>query len=408
MADDQTDNWWPVSLSVADGQGYVQCLPDYFPFCGPGNDATAMREPLPIYFFAAVASILRSLEVAGLVQLFLQLLIIVVIHRMARELAGERTALIAAAIWAVYLPGLLVIPEIAGDVLATLTATLGFWFYLRAWRTEKPAHWALAGALMGLAVLSRSAVLVTTVPLFLALLWKVHRLDLGLNLKLGSVLAFVLALSFTLLPWAVRNEMVFHSPVIGSTLTGYNILRQNHQLPTNDPYRFINHTETVPVIHAALARHPELTGHENEAQVDRIYKTEGLAVIKANKMRYLLLCTYRFLPLWFNWGVYAAYGRTAGMFDYLMGTQQLALLVLALIGLWSAPKRGWLLAFCVAVFCLAHMAIIARLRYVIPVMPVVILFAAIAIDRFWSWIVRADRTGPADNGSSKQHFGILQ
>jgi hypothetical protein len=105
-------------------------------------------------------------------------------------------------------------------------------------------------------------------------------------------------------------------------------------------------------------------------------------------MRYLLLCTYRFLPLWFNWGVYAAYGRSAGMFDYLMGTQQLALLVLALIGLWSAPKRGWLLAFCVAVFCLAHMAIIARLRYVIPVMPVVILFAAIAIDRFWSWIVR--------------------
>lgn len=390
MADDQTDNWWPVSLSIADGRGFVQCLPDYFPFCGRGNNATAMREPLPIYFFAAVASIHRSLETAGIMQLILQLLVILAIHGMVRELAGERTALIAAAIWTVYLPGLLVIPEIAGDVIATLMATLGYGYYLRAWRTEKAAHWVLAGAFMGLAVLSRSALLAATVPLIVALLWKEYHLAHGLNRKLRNDMAFVLALSFTLLPWAVRNEMVFHSPVIGSTLTGYNLLRQNHQLPSDDPYRFVNHTETTPVIQAALARHPELTGHENEAQVDRIYKAEGWAIIKANKARYLVLCAYRFLPLWFNWGVNSAYGIRFGILDLLMATQQAMLLVFALIGLWSTPKRGWPLALSVAFFCLAYMAVITKLRYVIPVMPIVILFAAMAIDRFWSRIRKVD------------------
>ena len=401
MDNGQTDNWWPVSLSIVDGHGFVECIPDYFPFCGPGNEATAMREPLPVYFFAAVATVHRSLEAAGIVQLLLQLLIIVAIHGMVRELASERTALIAAAIWAIYLPGLLVVPDIAGDVLATLTATMGFWCYLRAWRTEKPAHWALAGVFMGLAMLSRSALLATFVPLLLALLWKVRRLDRGWLGELKIVSAFVFAFMLTTLPWAVRNERVFHTPVIGSTLTGYNILRQNHQLPGNDPYRFINHTETGPVIHAALARHPELTGHENEAQVDRIYKAEGLAVIKANKMRYLLLCTYRFLPLWFNWGVYAAYGRPLATLDYLMGAQQLVLLALALIGLWYMPKRGWPLALCVVAFCLSYMAIIARLRYLIPVMPVVILFASLAIDRFWSRIVKTDEVGAIGEGASQ-------
>jgi hypothetical protein len=76
ILDDQTSTWWPVSLSVADGQGFVGCLPQYFPFCGPGNDATAMREPVPVYFFAAVASIVHSLWAAALVQLLLQVLVI--------------------------------------------------------------------------------------------------------------------------------------------------------------------------------------------------------------------------------------------------------------------------------------------------------------------------------------------
>ena len=390
MADDQTNTWWPVSLSVADGHGYVECLPIYFPFCGPGDEASAMREPVPVYLFAAVAAMHRTLWAAGIVQLLLQLLVILVIHRMVLELAGERAALIAAGLWVLYLPGLLVLPQIAGDLVATLTMTLGLWCYLRAWRTGKTAQWALAGACMALAVLSRSAMLATALPLGLAALWNSWNTGARSFRVLRPVAVFALAWFLTMLPWLVRNERVFHQMVVGSTLTGYNILRHSHQLASDDPYRYINEDEARPVIYAALARHPELTGKENEAQVDRIYKAEGMAIVKANKARYIALSAYRFLPLWFNWGVYSAYGKPIGPLDYLMGAQQGVLLLLAVLGLRYEPRRGWPLALSVVILSLAYMAIVARMRYIIPVMPVVILFASIAVDRWWPRRMKAE------------------
>ena len=406
IADDQTETWWPVVLSVADGHGYVECLPMYFPFCGPGNDATAMREPAPIYLFAAVAAIHRSLWLAGIVQLVLHLLIILAIHRMVRELAGARAALIAAGIWAVYMPALLVLPQIAGDQVATLTMTLGLWCYLRAWRTGHIGQWILAGACMGLAVLSRSALLATIVPLTLALAWHMRSSSGTVGGRSKPLFAFILSWSMIMLPWLVRNQMVFHQPVVGSTLTGYNILRHNHQLPSDDPYRYINEVEARPVAYAALARHRELTGRENEAQVDRVYRTEGMAIIKANKAHYAVLCAYRFLPLWFNWKVYAAYGKETGVLDLLMLVQQALLLVLALLGLRYAPRRAWPLVFCVLVLSMAYMAIVARLRYVIPVMPVVILLAAIALDRWLPQRLRARRKLDSDPGQQRS-FHLL-
>lgn len=379
--DDQTNTWWPVSTSVANGEGFVECLPIYFPFCGPGNEATAMREPLPVFLFAGVVALHGSLWEAGLLQWAMQLLVILVIYRFTKELAGQRAGLIAAGLWVLYLPGWLVLPQIAGDVVATLMVTTGLWCYARAWRSGRPLHWALAGACLGLAVLSRSALLVLSLPLGLGVLGLAWRSG-ARNLALVRPLAiFALAWALVMLPWAIRNRMVFDQVVIGSTLTGYNVLRHNHQVAGGGPFHFVNEDEGRPLVLAALARHPELTGQENEAQVDRVYKAEGMAIVQANKARYVALSAYRFLPLWFNWGVYRAYGKALGPFDHGMALEQAALLLLGLAGAWKAPRRSWPMALGVVMFSLAYMAIVARLRYLLPVMPVVVFFAAIALAR---------------------------
>src|SRR5258706_15236621 len=51
----QTERWWPVVTNLLDGHGYVECIPEYFPFCGPSNQVTGMVEPVPVLTFAAVA-----------------------------------------------------------------------------------------------------------------------------------------------------------------------------------------------------------------------------------------------------------------------------------------------------------------------------------------------------------------
>ena len=54
----------------------------------------------------------------------------------------------------------------------------------------------------------------------------------------------------------------------------------------------------------------QLTGTENEAQMDSFYFANALHLIFQYPGNYLKLSVYRFLPLWFDTGVKAAYGQS--------------------------------------------------------------------------------------------------
>jgi hypothetical protein len=184
-----------------------------------------------------------------------------------------------------------------------------------------------------------------------------------------------------LAPWMLRNRQVFGQWVVGSTLTGYNVLRHNHHLGSDDLYRYIAAEEAEPVTRGVLDQHTELTGRENEAQVDQVYRAEGKERIAAHRLDHLKLSLWRAIPLWTNWGVNQAYGEDWGKSDSLMLLEQVFLLVFFLVGLRMLGTKGWLPAALVGIFCLSHMLVVARMRYLIPLMPIVIGVAAMALDR---------------------------
>ena len=63
------------------GEGYISCKTNYFPFCGPDNQVTAMREPLPVLAFASIALVTNeSLLAAAALRAALHFLVIVVLQ----------------------------------------------------------------------------------------------------------------------------------------------------------------------------------------------------------------------------------------------------------------------------------------------------------------------------------------
>lgn len=179
--------------------------------------------------------------------------------------------------------------------------------------------------------------------------------------------------------WIIRNTIVFERPVIGSTLSGYYLYRQNHTLPTDDYFRFVSGGEFLPVIHEMVSRRPELTGSENEAQMNEVYMQEGIQIIKAYPLRYLALSAYRFTMLWFNWRVNEVYGKVNTAGDYVMVIQHLFLLAGGLIGLRGRFQQVWPLVLSVFAFSGLYMAVMAHLPYIIPVVPGLVALSAIAI-----------------------------
>ena len=380
----ETTSWWGITLNLVRGYGYSLCNQYYFPFCSADASATAMREPAPIMLFAGVALLFKeSLLAAGVAELILLIGVMVTLFFLTREWTGSSFAgFLSAIIWGIYPRSMPLISQVSGDLLAGLGVTFGILFTMRARKTDQIRDWLLAGLGLGIAVMSRSAMLIVALTVIAGLV--VERWDLRRNFRewiRPSLLTFAVVL-IIMTPWIIRTKLVFGRPLIGSSLVGYNIYRHNYMLGTNDYFRNVGNDESWAAIQALVARRTDLLGTENEAQMDLIYREEGLKIIKANPVHYALLSGYRFFMLWFDWRVSEAFGYSMGLVEYAIALLQLTLLIFVFIGVKNNLRETWPLWASLILVTISYMAVNSRMHYTIPIMPLVISLASAGVLRF--------------------------
>ena len=118
--------------------------------------------------------------------------------------------------------------------------------------------------------------------------------------------------------------------------------------------------------------------------MDVVYRGEALRVIRSHPVRYVELSAFRFLMLWFDWGVKEVYRQQPTTGDYATMVQHGLLLVGGAIGLRFRWRRGWPLALSVAVFSLVYMAVMAQMLYIVAVVPLLVALSAIACTEIWA------------------------
>jgi hypothetical protein len=373
------DGTWLIAQNLVDGKGYVVCSQDYFPLCGPKNQQTAMRLPFPVLLMAAVMLFSTSHVAGVMVQGMLYLGTLWVVYASLKH-HDRRVALLAAFLWVVSIPVIHSLDTDGGGMAAAFFFSSGMLYFQRGRQTSSLVPWLLVGGFLGLAAQSRAVMLGVFVVLLLGLLWERRQgIRRGLRAFVCPALVCAAAFSVVLAPWVIRNERVFGTPAISGTLVGYNVYRMNYILQSD---RFIPHyvgpTEAMDAVKHLIAS-SNLSGTENEAQMDAFYLASGLRIIRSHSVGYLLLSAYRFLPLWFNVGVHAAYGTRFGLLDAVEVAQQAVLLVAAIIGAWIYRRQFWPLVLSVVMASVAYMAVNAQARYLTDVMPAIVILAASAI-----------------------------
>jgi hypothetical protein len=198
-----------------------------------------------------------------------------------------------------------------------------------------------------------------------------------------DLLVAILVLGITVSPWVIRNVLVFGKPILGTTLVGYNMYRHNAIAIKEVAPHYVGSEEGSQEIDALVARVPELRTPINEAQVDAIFQREALKIITQHRGEYIELVLFRILPLWFNIGVLEQYGQTMMPLDYVVAMQQAILLLAFLVALWRGDWFLRLLALSVPVFMLGYLAIDSQLRYMIPIMPLVIAIGVVGSSRLF-------------------------
>jgi 4-amino-4-deoxy-L-arabinose transferase-like glycosyltransferase len=371
----ETLHWWPIVLNVAHGKGFEGCSPGYFPGCESRSWPTAAREPLPVLLFAGVASLTSdSLNAAAVTEIGLDLLVLAVLFLLAREVGGEALGAVTGLAWIFYLPAKKLIPQVSGELPAALGIVLGLLLFVLARRKGGDLLWIASGAAIGLAALSRSSSLVIAPTLMLAV-GVLPQPGVGRR-RLRPLLLVGGSVALLVLPWIARNYETFGRPIVGTTLVGYNLYRENQQLDRRDYLRFVAGGEAARAVNRLVERRAELRHARNEAEMDSVYFREASRIISRHPLRYGLLFSYRFPALWLDWGHKEAYGARPRLDDYLLMGEQALLLVLALAGLRRLGSRGIPLAASVAALCLIHMAVISQLRFLVPVMPLVMILSS--------------------------------
>ena len=198
------------AVSIGSGHGFPDSV------LTSAQSPSAFRPPSYPYLLGGIYAVFGEVDTAGrLAGALLGVLAVWLVYLIARHVWQDRTALVAAAVAAVF-PGLVLLNQALISeplfVVAELAAVL---FALRARAAGGDLRWAaLAGLSCGLAALTRSNGIFLVIPIAFGV-WALRpRFSRrALAAPAVAVAAGLLAVA----PWAMRNTLVF------DRLTGFNL-----------------------------------------------------------------------------------------------------------------------------------------------------------------------------------------
>jgi 4-amino-4-deoxy-L-arabinose transferase-like glycosyltransferase len=290
---------------LADGKGYVMVFRANTPLV-----PTAWGCPLYPLFLSIIYRVSSAPLTIYAVQALVETLTCFLVFRIAL-LSTKRPliAVLSALGYAFYLPFIVMACTFCADTFGYLMLAAAIWALVVA---EKKGGWyfALSGALMGLAIMVKPALL--AFPVFVAIMLFLMRKNRP-GFVTGACV-FVLASYLIISPWTVRNYLVFHrfvpiathsgqtlwcgtGPADGKTLDCWSGATEVAGLErVNDPL--------IPDVSAAthyrlLAFQKQLAGMDEIQRNDALMKA-AFEEIRQHPGRYAGLAVKKFFRLWFH------------------------------------------------------------------------------------------------------------
>jgi 4-amino-4-deoxy-L-arabinose transferase-like glycosyltransferase len=359
----------PVTRPVADETMWLMAL-NRIPAAGfsPFSNYPIFHPPLYPYFLAAVNAVLGGLVAVKVVQALLGSLIIPSVYRIAIRVFGARTAAGAAALAAFY-------PELiwysSHFWCETLFLSILWWAIERVIAADQTSSIRIAagaGALFGLAVLTRETILYLIPLAAIWLAWPKPRSR--------PVLAWTLVAATFLLvaPWTVRNWIQFQTFIPVSTGGGLNLYQGNARISRDEVYDeyYANEGKVEQYrwartagIRAILDRQPAWIFEKIRDEGPKLAELDSLALIHMRR---------------------GAYGDIAcGVYRGVTAIMVVPWVLLALgsaVALARAPanRHTLLLTGLLAGYPLLHIATHGFSRYRLPVIPAFMILAASLAD----------------------------
>lgn len=298
-----------------------------------------------------------------------------VVFLIAREILGQRIALLAGFFLIFYPFSIYAALYIGSETLFTFFLSLFVLYLLRA-TSFHSVHWyLLAGFSLGIATLIRGTtqffLAVIPIALFLTCRTLNRRMVLG-YLLMCSV--FILCIT----PWGVRNYVVLKAVVPVATASSVFLQGSNEKFLTIE-----GKTTWFPIYFAELEKRgiPMPTPGASPVAFDKYMLEAGLEnyLIRAESdpFSFITFFAEKFARLWF-----ATESGRNHLIILLLNAPFYLFALIGVILLWrkgSMHRSVWIVIVLIGYFVLLHWISLPLFRYVLPVMPYIIAFASAGI-----------------------------
>lgn len=353
----QAQGWWPV--------GYPMILAFFYRLIAPGP------------------------TVAHLANVVLGLMTVMGVHRLARDLFGERAGLAAALAVAVY-PTLILYTTCIAAENAVLPAVAWLaWMFARIGSSVRP-RWGLtaaAGLLLGAATYIRPTMLLLLLGLPALGLLRKGRVPRWHPVHVLGRAAVVGAVALLLLvPWGVRNQHLFGKFSLVSLNAGANLWMGNHPGATGGYVPFPKELEALPLVD----REAEFT----RRAVDFIVQNPGEYLLLIAKRIWVTLRSDTIAVAWNAVGIERTLGAGAAFPLMVLCTLGYYLVVGAM--LWvviERRRRRWMswrdhyLAMMLVLLAAPFVFIVGGNRYHLPLLPLMAVWTSAGL------VVEGDAAG---------------
>jgi len=354
-----------LALSLLEGKGLrMTSFPGLF---ADGRAEIVVRSHRPALLPVTLAGIYAvagvRVWVARLLLALLSAATCVLAARLARTLFDAPTGAATGLLMAIYPKLVYYAATITTETPCTLLLLVAMGVLLSAWRAERGWwRWGLGGAVLGLAVISRSALLLFPCA---AALWVVLVRRPRRRAVAGAALLLV-GFAMAMTPLWVRNYRVHGHFVPATTEGGYTLWISNNPEADGSGH--------CPI----PQRLPEFNGL-SEYGVDRLFARKGLTWIREHPWDFVRLAGVKLVRLWRLWPHAEFVGKAAAVVG---GVSFVPVLLLAVWG--AVVARGtWrpLLLFYLLFlyYCGLHVVFVALTRYRVPMVPYLIILAAVGL-----------------------------
>jgi 4-amino-4-deoxy-L-arabinose transferase-like glycosyltransferase len=333
--------------------------------------------PLYAIFISLCLTLFGDSQVpVKIVQAFVDSAMIIIIYLIIREVFDSRAGLLSAAILTVYPFSIYLAISIASEALFAMFLGTFILLTIYAIRSPRLGYYCGAGILLGLATLTRatSQFLPIVFPLMIL---PFQRLGKAVLL---NYTVLCLAFSLIILPWALRNYVVLQDFIPVATAGGAVFLEGSSE-------KFFTADRKANELRSYLEslRARGIVGPQKGSKPSEAARFLTRAGIENYKSR-LQTDPFSFVPFLLSKVVRQWYSTESGHHEGIILAANSLIYPFALAGLvlaWTKHRRmAWVLACTVLYFVAIHCLTVPLYRYMVPIMPYVIGFAAFGITKF--------------------------